>query len=126
VQQQADLVATWNAKTVHGEHAPRPQPRSWSDKARMLWLQKRAMHFINGRCELLGAQGSTLDSAMNKAAFLAEIKDFPNKSFIIHGVRTGDSLAFNMTIARNLFSLTEVAGGADAMAEEMHTLKTKG
>jgi len=124
-----ERVSAWNARTVRDEHAPRPQPRSWSDKARLPWLQSRAMHFINGRCELLGAHGPTLDSAIHKAAFLAELKDFPNRqllSFIEYGVRMGDDLAFNTTIAPNLFSLAEVVGGADAVAEEMHALKIRG
>ena len=129
VQGQLDQIAAWNSKTVNGQHAPRPTSRSWSNSARLPWLQHLVMDFRDGSCRLLGAHRPTLESAMHKAAFLWELRNYRNKrlvSFIVHGVRLGDELALDTTIAPNLFSLLEVAGGPDAVADKMHVLKLRG
>ena len=129
VEAQWERVRGWSAKCVGGDSSGRPQSRSWSDEARLPWLRGRRLLFTGDRCELLGAGGPALDTRMHKAAWLYLFRDYPHRrllSYGIHGVRMGDTLEPNTTIASNLFALYEVEGGADAVADEMHVLKERG
>ena len=112
-----------------GDSSGRPRARSWSDEARLPWLRGRKLLFTGGSCELLGAGGPALETRLHKAAWLYAFRSYPHRrllSYGIHGVRMGDTLEPDTTIAPNLFALYEVEGGADAVADELHELKERG
>jgi hypothetical protein len=121
-----DELAAWTAKrTAEG----RPKAAAWSDEARLPWLRGRIMSFADGECALLGAGGPAAEGMMDKAAALSTFASFKHQrlvSYIVQGVRLGDTLPCQTVLAGNLLSLFEVDGGADAVVEELHKLKQRG
>ena len=127
-EKMGELTA-WNARAVAGDAGGRPQAGSWSDAARLPWLQGRVLDFRSGRCTLLGAGGPAVESNLSKDALLYMLRDYTHRRFVsycVHGVRLSDTLPLDTTVAPNLYSLYLVQGGPDAVANEMDNLKGRG
>jgi hypothetical protein len=129
VRAQLDSVAQWNAARVGGTMSPRPNHRSWSDKARLPWFQGRVLWERDGKCVLADGRLPATRIRMHREAALWLLRDYPHRqlvSFLVHGVTLHDDLPLQTSIAANLLSFYDVRGGPDAVAEEMQGLKERG
>ena len=129
VRAQLNAVEQWNAARVRGAIMPRPDHKSWSDKARLPWFQGHVLWERDGRCDIIDRRLPAARVRMHREAVLWMLRDFPHRqlvSFLVHGVTLHDDLPLQTSIAANLLSFYEVKGGPDAVAEEMHGLKERG
>ena len=129
VRAQLNAVEQWNAARVRGAIMPRPDHKSWSDKARLPWFQGHVLWERDGRCDIIDRRLPAARVRMHREAVLWMLRDFPHRqlvSFLVHGVTLHDDLPLQTSIAANLLSFYEVKGGPDAVAEEMNGLKDRG